>query len=112
MIEHRSVDLAGSRLAGNTWGMSGPQFLGWYVVFSAGAIGAMIVLLQRITDDDHLPAMDVSTLSTMQIAVLNGAAVPAVVALVELRSARADRRARPRHRQPANRRRSRWPWTR
>ena len=88
MIEHRSVDLAGSRLAGNTWGMGGPQFLGWYVVFSAGAIGAMIVLLRRISDDDRLPAMDVSTLSTMQIAVLNGAAVPAVVALVEFAAAR------------------------
>jgi uncharacterized protein (TIGR04222 family) len=85
MIEHGAFHLAASRLAGNTWGMSGPQFLGWYLLLGSAAAATMVVLLRRATHGDGLPPMDVQRLSPMQIAVLNGGSLPAVVALVELR---------------------------
>jgi uncharacterized protein (TIGR04222 family) len=86
MIEHGAVHLASSRLAGNTWGVSGPQFLGWFVLLGAGAVGTMVVLLRRATRGNGLPPMGAKTLDPMQIAVLNGGMLPAVVALTELRS--------------------------
>jgi uncharacterized protein (TIGR04222 family) len=87
MIEHGALHLAGSRFADNTWGISGPQFLACYVLLGSAAVVTMVVLLRRATRGNGLPPMPVKTLSPMQIAVLNGGVVlPAVVALVELRS--------------------------